>query len=233
MGRVPKKSNNIIEKKFTDHFTINLKLKIPTRTFTKGKKRKIINMNNKEGWLLYPEITDKYASKMVNAVQDTEDADELEKKLDSIDKEIQIEAFGYIYVKERSKPKKIKKKGYKDLNSMYTEYLDEVDAAITECLDRKDINSRMYKLKTLINGPKIKPQEQAAINDPKTNVLITDEEKIKEVSLAHNVEILTKMKPLPQYEYLIKEKQEGHNEMMRRNLDEDNWTLDMNFYKKV
>ena len=91
----------------------------------------------------------------------------------------------------------------------------------------------MYKLKTLINGPKIKPQEQAAINDPKTNVLITDEEKIKKVSLAHNVEILTKMKPLPQYEHLVKEKQEGHNEMMRRNLDEDNWTLDFDFYKKV
>ena len=26
---------------------------------------------------------------------------------------------------------------------MYTEYIDEVDAAITECLDRKDINCRM------------------------------------------------------------------------------------------
>ena len=65
-----------------------------------------------------------------------------------IDKEIQIEAFGYTYIKERSKPKKIKKKGFKDLNSMYTEYKDEVDTAITECLDKKGINSRMYKLKT-------------------------------------------------------------------------------------
>ena len=228
-----KKTNNIIEKKFTDHFTINLKLKIPTRTFTKGKKKKIINMKNKEGWLLYPETTDRHASEIVSAVQDTVDADELEKKLDLIDKEIQIEAFGYIYVKERRKPKKIRKKSFKDLNSMYTEYLDEVDAAITECLDRKDINSRMYKLKTLINGPKIKPQEQAAINDPKTNVLITDKERIKEVSLAHNVEILTKMKPLPQYEYITKEKQDSHEKMMERNQEEDQWMLDMSFYCKV
>ena len=60
-----KKTNNIIEKKFTDHFTINLKLKIPTRTYTKGKKKKIINMKNKEGWLLYPEITDRHASEIV------------------------------------------------------------------------------------------------------------------------------------------------------------------------
>ena len=76
---------------------------------------------------------------------------------------------------------------------MYTEYLNEVDAAITECLDRKDINSGRYKLRTLINGPKIKPEEQAAINDPKNNVLITDKEQIEEVGLAHNLEILTKV----------------------------------------
>ena len=116
---------------------------------------------------------------------------------------------------------------------MYKEQLIEVNSAITECLDRKDVNSRMYKLKTLINGPKIKKQEQAAINDPKTNELITDKEKIKEVSLAHNVEILTKKKPLPEYEHIIKEKLENHESIMKRNDDEDNWTLDRCFYSKV
>ena len=74
-------------------------------------------MKNKEGWLLYPEITDKHASEIASAVQESDDADELEKKLDMIDKEIQIEAFGYIYVKERRKPKKIRKKSFKDFNS--------------------------------------------------------------------------------------------------------------------
>ena len=68
----------------------------------------------------------------------------------------------------------------------------------------------------MINGPKIKPKEQAAVNDPKTNILITDKDQIKEVSLVHNVEILTKMKPLPQYEYIVKEKQESNEKMMER-----------------
>jgi len=63
--------------------------------------------------------------------------------------------------------------------------------------------------------------------------LLTDKEKIKEVSLAHNVEILTKMKPLPQYEYIIQEKQENHEEMMERNQEEDDWILDISFYHKV
>ena len=199
----------------------------------KGKKKKIIDFKNKDGWAKYPDISDKYAIKIVDAVENTADPDLLEEKLDSIDNDIQVEAFGVIYVKERDRPKKIKRKSSKNLNKLYEEHLNEVDKAITECLARKDVNSRMYKLKTLINGPKIKAQEQAAINDPKTNVLITDEDKIKEVSLAHNVEILTKMKPLPQYEHIVKEKKESHDRMMKRNLEEDNWNLDINFYSKV
>ena len=228
-----KKKDNSIEKKYTDHFSIKLKLKIPMKIAKKGKKKKIIDFKNKDGWAKYPDISDKYAIKIVDAVENTADPDLLEEKLDSIDNDIQVEAFGVIYVKERDRPKKIKRKSSKNLNKLYEEHLNEVDKAITECLARKDVNSRMYKLKTLINGPKIKAQEQAAINDPKTNVLITDEDKIKEVSLAHNVEILTKMKPLPQYEHIVKEKKESHDRMMKRNLEEDNWNLDINFYSKV
>ena len=44
-------------------------------------------------------------------------------------------------------------------------------------------------------GPKIKAQETMAINDPSTGELITDPEQIKEVSLQHNLKILTKEKP--------------------------------------
>ena len=51
---------------------------------------------------MYPETTDRHASEIVRAEQDTEDLDELEKKLNSIDKKIQIEAFGYIYIKTRT-----------------------------------------------------------------------------------------------------------------------------------
>ena len=64
----------------------------------------------------------------------------------------------------------------------------------------------------------------------KTNVLITDKLKIIEASLAHKVEILTKMKPLPQYESIIQKKQENHEEMMERNHTKDNWILDNPFY---
>ena len=70
-------------------WVLKMKLKL-FKLSTKVKlklKLQFGNMKNKEGWLLYPEITDKHASEIASAVQDTDDADELEKKLDMIDKE--------------------------------------------------------------------------------------------------------------------------------------------------
>ena len=46
----------------------------------------------------------------------------------------------------------------------------------------------------MIKGQKIKAAEPMCINDPVTGELITDVEMIKELSLKHNVNILTKNK---------------------------------------
>ena len=51
----------------------------------------------------------------------------------------------------------------------------------------KDLNSTIYKVKEMINGPNIKPAEPMCIHDPATGDLITDDEMITEVSLKHNV----------------------------------------------
>ena len=41
------------------------------------------------------------------------------------------------------------------------------------------------------------------------------------------------MKPLPENEHLIKTKEEDHKKMMERHDEEDDWTLDINLFKKV
>ena len=105
-----KRRDKTVEKVFTDHFTIKPELKIPMKMYRKGKKKKIIDFRNSQGWAKYPEITDKYAGEIIKAVQNMADPDLLEEKLDSIDNEIQVEAFGFIYVKERDRPKKIRRK---------------------------------------------------------------------------------------------------------------------------
>ena len=223
-----------INKKFSDHLSIKLVLNMPVIS-SKGnnKKKPIINMNNKEGWIRYPEVSDRYANLIKDAIENIKGIDKLESRLLSIDQAIKVEAFGIIWVRQGYSSKKRKKRESKEINNLYNEYLEDIDSAIRESLDKKDINSRMYKLKTLVTGPKIKPQEKAAINDPKTGELITDVEKIKEISLAHNIDILKKKTPLPQHEELIRKKQLDHKIMMNRNIEGDNWSLDIRVFDKV
>ena len=76
-------------------------------------------MKNREGVLLYYEQA---CLNFFSALQNIWEPDELEKKPNSIDTEIQTEVFGCIHVKERRKPKKSKKKSHKDLNSMFSKF---------------------------------------------------------------------------------------------------------------
>ena len=47
-------------------------------------------------------------------------------------------------------------------------------------------------MKEMINGPNIKAAEPICINDPTTGELTTNIDKIKEISLKHNVNVSTK-----------------------------------------
>ena len=80
--------------------------------------------------------------------------------------------------------------------------------------------------------PKIKASEPTAINDPITGELITDEEEIKQVSLEHNVEILTKNKPKRKDEGLINIKKRNHEETMREGVT-FSWDLSHSTFNKV
>ena len=80
----------------------------------------------------------------------------------------------------------------KELKDMLEEDIIEMDELLSKGYNSKDLNQKIYKLKRAIIGPKLTAQETMAINDPETGELITDNEKIKEVSLQHNIKILTK-----------------------------------------
>ena len=77
---------------------------------------------------------------------------------------------------------------------MFLEQQEELDELIEEGASNKDLNRKIYRLKDLINGPKIKPSEPTCINDPETGELITDRESIKKKSLDHCVKVLSKNK---------------------------------------
>ena len=81
---------------------------------------------------------------------------------------------------------------------------------LVEGYSAKDLNSQIYKVKEMINSPKIKVTELMYINDPAKGDLITDFEMIIEVSLKHNVNILTKNKLREQDMEELKDKEEKH-----------------------
>ena len=72
-----------------------------------------------------------------------------------------------------------------------------------------------------------------AINDPVTNELLTDPEQIKNVSLQHNIKILTKKEPLKEDENLILMKKARHEEMMNKKSDDEEWELTFSMFCKV
>ena len=61
-----------------------------------------------------------------------------------------------------------------------------------EGASKRDVNNKVYRLRDLLNGPKIKPSEPICINDPVTGELITVREEIKQKILEHCVKVLSK-----------------------------------------
>ena len=70
------------------------------------------------------------------------------------------------------------------------------------------------------------------INDPTTGDLITDVEIIKEVSLKHNVNILTKKKLREQDREELKDKEENHKKIMAID-NKDEWELEKRLNRKA
>ena len=220
-----------IVKKHTDHLAITLKLKIFKRKGAKVKKRPVINFQSKEGWQKYPEISNKYSEKIKDIIKNHEDTNEIMRKLKIVDEEICTEAFGIIWKGQGKKTGK-KNKSSKDIKDLYQEQLGELETMLSEGLVGKDITQKMYNMRKVIKGSKVQPQETMAINDPQTGELITEDEEIKRVSLAHNVKILTKNEPREEDKDEIMMKREAHLGIMNKG-NQHEWKLDRGTFLKV
>ena len=77
---------------------------------------------------------------------------------------------------------KTKRKDSKELNELIKEQSEELDKILSHGYLGKDLNSRIYKMKTAIIGPIHKKQEPMAINDPVTKELPANEEAIKRIT---------------------------------------------------
>ena len=184
----------------------------------------MINYSNNEGWARYISMSNSKAREMEEIIESEKDIQAIERKLNILDLEIQARSFGIVW-RTPGTGKKTKKRENRELNLLYKEQQEELEELIRQGLMGKDLNQKIYKMKTAIQGNKIQPQEATAINNPVTGELITDEDEIKEVSLDHNVRILTKDTPRPEDEAEIAENKKLHEEIMSGS-NKDAWTLD-------
>ena len=225
-----RKVKGVNVRKHSDHLAVKALIRMPVLKKKKTKSKPVINFRNEDGWAKYAEISNKNAPKIKELVETIDDMDELERRVHLIDLETQVEAFGIIY--QKSNKKKTKRRDSKDLNELVKQQSEELDKILSQGYLGKDLNSRIYKMKTAINGPKHKKQEPMAINDPVTKELLVNEEAIKSASLLHNIKILTKNKPLVEDLDKIKQKEEKHEQVMKMQ-DKDEWELTYKMYEKV
>ena len=86
----------------------------------------------------------------------------------------------------------------------------------------KDPNSKIWKIRASVLGPKNKPQVPTWINHPDTGEIITNPDKIKRVTLEHNIKILTKNQPRPEDKELNEQKLKTHNTIIENDNKNEN-----------
>ena len=224
------KSKGVITPKYTDHLAMVVETKVKFMVKSKGGKIPVINLKNKEGWKKYEEISNQFAHRIREIVEKTEDPDVMEREIQFTDIDLQIASFGITW--QGPSKKKKKKQSSKDLRDLYREHLDDLNEMLKDGIQGDNLNNKMYKLRDIIEGPKIKPQEPMAINDPKTGELVTDNDEIKRISLEHNIKILTKNAPREQDRERFEKIKEAHEKAMNEP-DLDAWELEKPLFKKV
>ena len=109
---------------------------------------------------------------------------------------------------------------------------EELYELIAEGASTKDVNNKVYRLRDLLNGPKIKPSEPTCINDPVTGELITEREDIKQKSLEHCVKVLSKNEARIKDAEYHKKVEENRKFIMNKD-NKDEYELDKPLYYKV
>ena len=217
-------------RKYTDHYAVTLKISLPeSKSRRKMKSRPVINFGNKEGWPRYTEISDRRFGEILDIVNSESHIDVKEKQIERVEKEIQTEAFGIIWKKPLKKKKKLSQEQVRD--RVRDEY-KEMEEMIQEGMTGKDLNEKMYNLKSVITGPKIERTEASALCHPETKEVIVNRDEIKRVVLEHNIKILKKNEVPDSAKAKVEEKKKVHERIMREE-DKDSWGLDLNCFNEV
>ena len=91
----------------TDHMAQKVTVVLDLVEKGKSGNRAIINYNNKEGWKLYPKVSNEFAHKIMRAVRIYKDKNEIQKEFKNIMHKIDVNCFRIKYKKSKSSSKKM------------------------------------------------------------------------------------------------------------------------------
>merc|ERR1711892_1510108 len=187
-----------LRNKSTDHKAQKVTLHVDLIANGNKGNRAIIDYNNSEGWKKYHDVSDNYALPIIKIIEIYNDKDDLQRAFKKIMHKVDIECFGLKYQKNKQKElinmNRPRHDAVKDLADIIKAQKKE-DLTVQEKIKSdKSLNIKMGVVSTLLRGPKHKKRERAAIFDPKTSELLTDENEILSATLQYNIGVLRKTK---------------------------------------
>ena len=91
----------------TDHMAQKVTVVLDLVEKGKAGNRAIINYNNKEGWKLYPKVSNEFAPEIMRTVRIYKDKNEIQKEFKNIMHKIDVNCFRIKYKKSKSSSKKM------------------------------------------------------------------------------------------------------------------------------
>ena len=165
-GTIKSKSTGRIQiGKWSDHKGIEYKLKVTILATTKAGNSPVINYGVEGGWERYLTISDERAPDIIKLIYEHSDVDLRQTALNLLKLDIDIKAFGI-----RFRPKGIfhknigerKKSNLQNLEDIIKEENATIRAEYVALNKIKDPNAKIWKIRSSILGPNIKPRIQHA-----------------------------------------------------------------------
>ena len=226
------KRGKSVGKRFTDHYSLICLVEgLPPAD---GEQRITTKWNLKKpgGWESYKIATDETAEKIDEIIEVEQDIEEVMRKFEKLQDKAKFKAFNKTKIKGKKSLKS--SQGKKDVKELLKEQSEKIEK---EILDIKQCNqgrcSKVFQMKSKINGSKISNQEAHAIKDPKTGDLIVAREEIKIASLEYNCDVLKNNEPEEGFKDMVEIKEKLHDGRMLNKIGEGSFEVKREYLNQI
>ena len=210
----------------SDHYTIVTTFhNLPAARVAREEQEVRWNIAQKQDWIKYKEESKEVSTKVKKVAEQKEiNIDEVLKKVESIETKIKFKVLGKCSIKSKTK-REAKMKQNVELKTeeekardLLIRQTNRVDYELKE-LEEQGFGrvSKLFHIAKSIKGLEKGAGRATAIKNPATGELVTDQAKIKSVTLEHCMKVLAKDEPTEDFKAMAKMKVILHNKRMKLN----------------